>query len=165
MKNIIVSALLIIGFSNFANAKTIWHEEDFPNGLSTLTGVFDKNGTGIMFGCTGDFLAAGAIILNKKDKIQNISPTSVSVSTSDNQSVEFSADAVPSAENNYTFMSSDNISSLTTFHFLDEASNTTLHISLENNDIPLTGNWDIQTKGAEKSVAKFKKSCRILSDI
>ncbi|QQN36604.1 hypothetical protein JHW33_08340 [Rahnella aceris] len=164
MKNIIISALLISAFSSFANAETIWYAKEYPDGLSTLTGVFDKKGLGIMFACTGNFLSAGAIAINKKEKVQEPQPITINLTTNDNQNVNFSAEAVPSSENNYSFMSSDAISSLTAFHFLDTASNMPLHINLEENDISVSGGWTIQTRNSKNAVNKFKKSCPLLSN-
>lgn len=61
MKKTIIASLLVAGLSSTATAKTEWYTDTMPNGLSTLTGVFEESGIGLMFGCTENFFSAGVI--------------------------------------------------------------------------------------------------------
>ncbi|HEY4437696.1 MAG TPA: hypothetical protein VGN40_16220 [Lelliottia sp.] len=162
MNKILIASLFVAAFSNSVSAKTEWYTEQLPGGLSTLTGVFDKSGVGVIFGCTENFFSAGAIFLKINKNASEPGPTQIKISTSKNENVDFSADLVPSAEDNYIFMSSNAIASLTTFHFLDTASNQPFQIELSNSKLSLTNRWLVDTSGSQEPIKEFKKSCPLI---
>lgn len=90
-------------------------------------------------------------------------PTQIKIGTLQNETADFTAELIPSADNNYTFMSSNTIASLTTFHFLDTANDKPIQIELSNNKLSLYNKWLIETSGSEESIKNFKKTCSLIA--
>jgi hypothetical protein len=163
MRKLLFASLLCATVAHAEQSKTYWYAEDLPGGLSTLTGVFDKTGTGIMFGCSDSFFSAGTIIETKNKLSYQPKPTKITISTADNEEANFEAEPMKSASDNYTFMSSNMIASITAFHFLDTAKNKPLQITLNNADISISGKWEIDTHGSRDPIRDFKKSCPLIN--
>lgn len=163
MRKLLLASMCFFSLSHTAVAETEWYAESMPNGLSTLIGVFNKNGMGMMFGCTENFFSAGAIVLNVNKKGTPPGPTKINVTTMDNQSANFIAELVPSAESNYTFMSSNAVASIATFHLLDTANNKPIQIEMINDKLSLSNKWLVDTKGSSDAVKKFKETCQLIN--
>lgn len=163
MRKLLLASMCFFGLTHTATATTEWYSERMPNGLSTLTGVFNKNGMGLMFGCTENFFSAGAIVLNVNKRGNTPGPTKISVTTMDNQSASFIAELVPSADSNYTFMSSNAVASITTFHLLDTANNKPIQIEMTNDKLSLSNKWLVDTNGSSDAVKKFKETCQLIN--
>jgi len=164
MRKLLIASLCLFVVSNNAFAKTEWYTETMPNGLSTLTGVFNKNGIGLMFGCTENFFSAGVIVLNVNKKGSQPGPTQINVTTLDNESANFIAEPIPSADNNYTFMSSNAMASISTFHMLDTANKKPFQIELINDKLSLSNKWLVDTKDSGEAIRTFKQSCQLINN-
>lgn len=163
MRKLLLVSTCFFALSHTAAAETEWYADSMPNGLSTLTGVFDNNGIGLMFGCTENFFSAGAIFLNLNKKTTYQEPTKINVTTMNNESANLIAELVPSAESNYTFMSSNALDSIATFHLLDTANNKPIQIEMKNDKLSINNKWLVGTKGSSDAVKKFKETCQLIN--
>ncbi|HDC4619829.1 hypothetical protein [Enterobacter asburiae] len=164
MKKILISALFFLSLFNNAIAKTEWYTETMPNGLAILTGVFTKSGIGLTFGCTGDFFSAGAMVLNTDKSGIQPNPMQIKVTAPDNESANFIAEPIKSSPDLYTFMSSNAMASLSTFHFLDTANKKPLMIELKNEKLSMNNKWIVDTTESGNAIKEFKKNCQLINN-
>ncbi|POT56180.1 hypothetical protein C3432_19585 [Citrobacter amalonaticus] len=156
----LLSPLLILTIANPLFAQTDWYTEEQPEGLLTLTGVFDDSGAAILFSCDDDLFSSGVIIMNEQDKEYGIIPTAITLTDAKKRNIHFTAPQVPSSESSYAFMSASSSLSFTLLHFVEHAPDNILTIKLKNRDIALSGEWKIQTASAGNAIRTFEEKCQ-----